>query len=208
MKNRKTYEPSTVLNPSPGTPLTNSLQAFHTTLDALQKDSEEAERYNREMEKRKEDEWQKERARIEQERAKRETSPSVSSRSQKRKESVNGRVRRSKAGSVRGDTPTDEKVKKKQGWSSTESSVSAANSAKNKNKASLFATTTALLNRLQSQMYTAHGRFTLLRTVIMLAMVVWMTSKRRVREKVRRLLMLAWIKMTRTVGMGMKVTYI
>lgn len=57
-------------------------------------------------------------------------------------------------------------------------------------------------------MNTAQGRFTLLRTVIMLAMVVWMTSKRRVRERVRRLLLLAWIKTTRTVGMGMKVTYI
>lgn len=83
--------------------------------------------------------------------------------------------------------------------------VTATTKADSKN---LFATTTALLNRLQAQMNTAQGRFTLLRTVIMLAMVVWMTSKRRVRERVRRLLLLAWIKTTRTVGMGMKVTYI
>lgn len=74
--------------------------------------------------------------------------------------------------------------------------------------ASLFKTTTALLNRLQAQMGTAGGRFAMLRAVIMVAVVVWMTSKKRVRERVRRLLMLAWIKTTRTVGMGMKVTYI
>jgi len=86
--------------------------------------------------------------------------------------------------------------------------IGARGGSKNKSTASLFSTTTALLSRLQSQMYTAHGRFTLLRTVIMLAMVVWMTSKRRVRERVRRLLILAWVKTTRTVGMGMKVTYI
>jgi len=161
------------------------------------------------LEARKEAEWEKEKQ-AEQERQKQEPSPS-SARPMPRRQSVQGRIKRSKAGSVRGDSPAEEKIIKKQARvrnEDTTAAISARGGTKNKNTTSLFSTTTALLNRLQSQMYTAHGRFTLLRTVIMLAMVVWMTSKRRVRERVRRLLMLAWIKSTRTVGMGMKVTYI
>lgn len=183
--------------------------AFQATLDALQKDKEEAERYSQELEARKEAQWEKEKQ-VEQERQKQEPSPS-SARPTPRRQSVQGRIKRSKAGSVRGDSPTEEKIMKKQARARSEDptgAIGARGGSKNKSTASLFSTTTALLNRLQSQMYTAHGRFTLLRTVIMLAMVVWMTSKRRVRERVRRLLMLAWVKTTRTVGMGMKVTYI
>ena len=48
----------------------------------------------------------------------------------------------------------------------------------------------------------------LLRTVLMLFAVVYATSKKKVRERIRRLLMVAWLKTSRTVGMGMKVTYI
>ncbi|CAZ82970.1 unnamed protein product [Tuber melanosporum] len=185
-------------------------EAFQATLDALQKDKEETERYSQELEARKEAEWEKE-EQAERERQKRELSPSISTRPTPRRQSVQGRAKRSKAGSVRGDSPTEEKMMRKQARTRSEDTrgaISARGGSTNKNTTSLFSTTTALLNRLQSQVHTARGRFMLLRTVIMLAMVVWMTSKRRVREKVRRLLMLAWIKTTRTVGMGMKVTYI
>ncbi|KAG0643555.1 hypothetical protein HOY80DRAFT_1007377 [Tuber brumale] len=185
-------------------------EAFQATLNALQKDKEEAERYSQELEARKEAEWEKEKQ-AEREHQKRELSPSTSARPTPRRQSVQGRTKRSKAGSVRGDSPTEEKMMRKQARTrsdDTAGAISARSGSKNTNTTSLFSSTTALLNRLQSQMYSAHGRFMLLRTVIMLAMVVWMTSKRRVREKVRRLLMLAWIKTTRTVGMGMKVTYI
>jgi len=42
----------------------------------------------------------------------------------------------------------------------------------------------------------------------MLCAVVYATSKKKVRERIKRLLMVAWLKTSRTVGMGMKVTYI
>lgn len=131
---------------------------------------------------------------------------------------ANGRIAKGpKASSVRGNTTPHTKILKETPVAATPTNAAEKASvthsrggvAKGKaDSASLFRTTTALLNRLQAQMGTASGRFAMLRAVIMVAVVVWMTSKRRVRERVRRLLLLAWIKTTRTVGMGMKVTYI
>lgn len=195
-------------------------QIFQTTLDQLQKDSEDAERYTAELERQREEEWAYERALAEEDRSRIPSSPpSVSGgggRSSSKK--PNTRIAKGpKTNSVRGNTSPHTKLRKESPAATTatnaveKASVTYGRGGVAKGKAdntSLFKTTTALLNRLQAQMGTASGRFAMLRAVIMVAVVVWMTSKRRVRERVRRLLMLAWIKMTRTVGMGMKVTYI
>lgn len=73
---------------------------------------------------------------------------------------------------------------------------------------SLFGHTQALFTKMQKAMFSAQGNSLLLRTVIMLCAVVYATSKKKVRERIKRLLMVAWLKTSRTVGMGMKVTYI
>lgn len=73
---------------------------------------------------------------------------------------------------------------------------------------SLFGHTQALFNKMQKAMFSTQGNSLLLRTVIMLCAVVYATSKKKVRERIKRLLMVAWLKTSRTVGMGMKVTYI
>lgn len=192
-------------------------QIFQTTLDQLQKDSEDAERYTAELEKQREQEWAYERALAEEDRSRIPSSPpSVSGGGRSSSKKPNSRIAKGpKTNSVRGNTPA--KMQKENPTTTvTTNAVENASTtysrggvAKGKaDSTSLFRTTTALLNRLQAQMGTAGGRFAMLRAVIMVAVVVWMTSKRRVRERVRRLLMLAWIKTTRTVGMGMKVTYI
>lgn len=184
---------------------------FQATLDQLQKDSEEAERYSQELAARREAQWEHDRQQELADEAMSVHSPAPSIAGS-RAGSVATTTRRTSTTTVR--PPRREGKRKtasvngatKEGKvTANNGKVTATTKADSKN---LFATTTALLNRLQAQMNTAQGRFTLLRTVIMLAMVVWMTSKRRVRERVRRLLLLAWIKTTRTVGMGMKVTYI
>lgn len=195
-------------------------QIFQTTLDQLQKDSEDAERYTAELEKQREQEWAHERALAEEDRSRIPSAPpSVSGGGRSSSKMPNGRIAKGpKASSVRGNTSPNTKVLKETPVAATPTTKAAEKAsvthgrggvAKGKaDSASLFRTTTALLNRLQAQMGTASGRFAMLRAVIMVAVVVWMTSKRRVRERVRRLLLLAWIKTTRTVGMGMKVTYI
>lgn len=189
---------------------------FQATLDQLQKDSEDAERYAAELERIRQEEWAHERERAQDERIRVPSSSpsSVSGRTSKKPTASNGRTAK-KQSSVRGGNSPETKQRKKTPTAAVgevnSNSVTTGRGGIAKGKAdhtSLFTATTALLNRLQAQMGTAHGRFALLRTVIMVAVVVWMTSKRRVRERVRRLLMLAWIKTTRTVGMGMKVTYI
>lgn len=183
---------------------------FQATLDQFQKDSEDAERYTAELERQREEEWAWERKRDEDERSRVASSspPSVSGRSTSRKPAVtNGRAVKPKGGSVRGRGSPETKQRKVTAVEKVTGSRGGIAKAKT-DSSTLFTTTTALLNRLQAQVGSANGRFALLRTVLMVAVVVWMTSKRRVRERVRRLLMLAWIKTTRTVGMGMKVTYI
>lgn len=195
-------------------------QIFQTTLDQLQKDSEDAERYTAELEKQREEEWAYERALAEEDRSRIPSSPPSVSGGRSSSKKPNGRIAKGpRTSSVRGNTSPHTKIRKESPATATATATGAVEKAsvtygrggvaKGKaDNASLFKTTTALLNRLQAQMGTAGGRFAMLRAVIMVAVVVWMTSKRRVRERVRRLLMLAWIKTTRTVGMGMKVTYI
>lgn len=183
-------------------------ELFHATLNQLQKEAEEAERYSQELAMRREAQWEYERQQDLADEAISVHSPAPSVAGS-RTGSVVASTRRTSTNTTR---PQRKRKPASVNGPAKEGKVTANNgkvtaTAKSDSR-NLFATTTALLNRLQAQMNTAQGRFALLRTVIMLAMVVWMTSKRKVRERVRRLLMLAWIKTTRTVGMGMKVTYI
>ncbi|KAL7273653.1 hypothetical protein RUND412_003465 [Rhizina undulata] len=186
-------------------------EAFLSALDALRKEKEEAEEHSRQLQRQREEELEFER-RQQEEAQKRDVSPAASSSSSRRQPSVDGRSRKSKASSVKGDAISEARANTKKPSSMKNkdktNGVVSRNSAGRSKNPSLFRSTTALFSRLQSQMYTAHGRFLLLRTVFMLAMVVWVTSKKRIREKIRKMLLIAWIKMTRTVGMGMKVTYI
>lgn len=77
-----------------------------------------------------------------------------------------------------------------------------------KGHSSLITSTTALLSRMQQYMTRSSGPFSMLQTIIMLMVIAWMTNNKRMRDKVRRWLVLCWIKIARTVGMGMKVTYV
>jgi ABC-type dipeptide/oligopeptide/nickel transport system permease subunit len=72
----------------------------------------------------------------------------------------------------------------------------------------MIAAASALVGKLQSHMAGPNGTANIFRTFLMVAMVAWVTTDRRVREKVRNFLIMCWIKLSRTVGMGMKVTYI
>lgn len=207
------------------------IQIFQTTLDQLQKDSEDVKIRAAELESRRVEEWEQERVLAEEDRSRIPSSPpSVSGGGRSSSKMPNGRIAKDpKASSVRGNTSPNTKIRKETpavATSTTSTTTTTTTTTTNaiekasvahgrgrvakgkSDSANLFRTTTALLNRLQAQMGTASGRFAMLRAVIMVAVVVWMTSKRKVRERVRRLLMLAWIKTTRTVGMGMKVTYI
>lgn len=79
---------------------------------------------------------------------------------------------------------------------------------KTKPNTSLITSTTALLSRVQAHMAANSGPFSMLQTIVMLAVIAWMTNNKKMRDKIRKFLILCWIKLARTVGMGMKVTYV
>ena len=79
---------------------------------------------------------------------------------------------------------------------------------KTKPNTSLIASTTALLSRVQAHMTANSGPFSMLQTIVMLAVIAWMTNNKKMRDRIRKFLILCWIKLARTVGMGMKVTYV
>ncbi|KAI5821014.1 hypothetical protein BZA77DRAFT_257233 [Pyronema omphalodes] len=181
---------------------------FYTTLDRLQKDQQAMELQSRELERQREEELEIERIKAQETRkAKGSRAPSTSSRaaSRRRGSSVKPTERSSPAPGLTADvkrpaTASASAVKeiKKQ--------VQAPRTQKG--HSSLITTTTALLSRMQQYMTRSSGPFSMLQTIIMLMVIAWMTNNKRMRDKVRRWLVLCWIKIARTVGMGMKVTYV
>jgi hypothetical protein len=73
---------------------------------------------------------------------------------------------------------------------------------------SFISSTTTLLARMQAHMTASAGPFSMLQTIMMLVVIAWMTNNKKMRDRIRRILVICWIKMTRTIGMGMKVTYV
>lgn len=198
------------------TELANRLnKVFYTTLDNLQRDKEDAEIYSQELERQRDEELEWERKQLE-DGQKRQLSP-VSSKSSRGRSSSEAPATRI-AIPARSESSSETKTRKKKlatlksikkpssSVTSRDSVARSVNAATN--SSSLMATAATVLQRLQSQAMTQNGVLSLLRTFIMVAMVAWMTSNRKIRERVRKLLLLCWIKISRTVGMGMKVTYV
>lgn len=190
---------------------------FYAYLDALKKDQEEAELHSQELEQQREYELEQQREEVlEYERKVAEEKEkariaSTAARSASRARSSSARPR-SRAASRGGDAAAVLKPKKnplaKDSKKAAPNVVARKATGKGKHTSSLINSTSAMLSRLQEHLAKPAGYSNLLRTVIMLVMIAWMSSNKRIRERVRRLLVLCWIKMTRTIGMGMKVTYV
>ncbi|KAF8470197.1 hypothetical protein BDZ91DRAFT_720127 [Kalaharituber pfeilii] len=188
-------------------------EQFLATLDALQKEKEDAEEHARRIEA------EVEAARLA-ESWHRDKSPSVagsstSTHSRRKTSPDSSRHRPKSRGSIPGgrlDVPGQRRPRQVS-IESTTGATSSKEDAKGTVQArhqasSLFGHTQALFNKIQAAMFNPQGNSLLLRTVIMLCAVVYATSKKKVRERIKKLLMVAWLKTSRTVGMGMKVTYI
>ncbi|TGZ80921.1 hypothetical protein EX30DRAFT_371938 [Ascodesmis nigricans] len=193
-------------------------EAIYNALDALKKDMEEAELHSQELERQRDAELEWERRQAEEEAKKARQSPTRSrSRPTRRDGSVKPRAPSVRAPSVRassvhraaGELSPKGKSKRMSMSKDQNSAVTAKKVArKPKEQSSLMNNSTALLGRLQNYIKTPSGPLALLRAFLMIAMVAWMSSNKKVRERVRKLLILCWMKLARTVGMGMKVTYI
>ncbi|RPB19534.1 hypothetical protein L211DRAFT_853177 [Terfezia boudieri ATCC MYA-4762] len=184
---------------------------FLATLDALFREKEEAEEHARRIEAQRDAEIESARLAAENQRS---VSPSVSgsirsSSSRQRKPSPSDSVRQrpKSRGSVSGARLVPGQMGKSSRSAEREQSKEGVVAARHQ-ASSLFGHTQALFTKMQKAMFSAQGNGLLLRTVIMLCAVVYATSKKKVRERIKRLLMVAWLKTSRTVGMGMKVTYI
>ena len=183
-------------------------------LDSLKKDMEEAELHSQELERQRDEELEWERLKAEEEAKKSRQSP-TRSRSTRRDGSVRPRAPSARAPSVRapsvqrGEVSPKAKSKRVSVPKDRTAAVTAKKVARRpKEQSSLMNNTTALLGRLQAHLATPSGPLALLRAFLMIAMVAWMSSNKKVRERVRKLLILCWMKLARTVGMGMKVTYV
>lgn len=186
-------------------------------LDKLKADMETRERETRELEKLRDQEIEEEEERLEHEHRQRKShsrAASVSSRTSRRRGSSVKPAERSVA---RDETAAaaEAAVKKRLAIAAKESKKAAATAAvvpratgRTKPNTSLITSTTALLSRMQAYMTTNSGPFSMLQTIVMLAVIAWMTNNKRMRDKIRRFLLLCWIKIAKTVGMGMKVTYV
>lgn len=191
---------------------------FYAQLDALKKDKEEAELHSQELEQQREYELEQQREEVfEYERKLAEDKEkariaTAAARSVSRARSSSARPR-SRAES-RGGDPAAATLKPKKTAITKDTKKTTPNivarkaTGKGKHGSSLINSTSAMLGRLQEHIAKPVGYSNLLRTVIMLVMIAWMSSNKRIRDRVRRLLVIAWIKMTRTIGMGMKVTYV
>lgn len=187
-------------------------EQFLATLDALFGEKEEAEEHARRIEAQRDAEIESARLAAENRSS---VSPSVSgsirsSSSRQRKPSPSNSIRQrpKSRGSVSG-AHLEVPGQRSKGSRSAEREKSKEGAVAARHQASsLFGHTQALFTKMQKAMFSAQGNSLLLRTVIMLCAVVYATSKKKVRERIKRLLMVAWLKTSRTVGMGMKVTYI
>jgi len=75
-------------------------------------------------------------------------------------------------------------------------------------QSSFVTSTTTLLSRMQAYMAMSTGPFSMLQTIVMLMVIAWMTNNKRMRDRIRRILADTWVKISRIVGMGIKVTYV
>lgn len=186
---------------------------FYTTLESLQKDREEVELQSRELEKQRDEELELER-RKEQEARKSKSSraPSASSRTASRRRGSSVKPGERTAGSKE-DGPADGALVKKRTATGKEAkkttpAVAPRAAGRTKGHSSLITSTTALLSRMQAYMATNSGPLSMIQTIVMLMVIAWMTNNKRMRDRIKRFLALWWIKLARTVGMGMKVTYV
>jgi hypothetical protein len=184
-------------------------------LDKLKADMETRERETRELEKLRDQEIEEEEERLEHEHRQRKShsrAASVSSRTSRRRGSSVKPAERSVArddNAVAAETA----VKKRLAIAAKESKKASAAvvpraTGRTKPNTSLMTSTTALLSRMQAYMTTNSGPVSMLQTIVMLAVIAWMTNNKRMRDRIRRFLLLCWIKIAKTVGMGMKVTYV
>jgi hypothetical protein len=186
-------------------------QQIYTTLESLQKDMEEMELQSHELERQREEELELERKKEqEQRKAKTSRAPSTSSRTSRRRGSS---VKPVEKGAVSDESATETMVKKrlaiaKENAKRTTAGVVPRATGRIGGNSSLITSTTAILSRLQGHLTAPSGPFSMLQTIIMLAVIAWMTNNKKMREKIRRFLLMCWIKMIRTIGMGTKVTYI
>lgn len=180
------------------------------TLDALLKEKEEAEKLAEALEIRRNAELAESRRLAEADlissSRQRDVSPSVAgsvrSTRSRRKRSPEGQTRPKASTGGRLDVPTTQEAAARR----TAAPKDALHTRHQ--TSSLFGHTQALFNKMQKAMFSGQGNSLLLRTVLMLCAVVYATSKKKVRERIKKLLVMAWLKTSRTVGMGIKVTYI
>ena len=190
---------------------------FYAQLDALKKDQEETELHSRELEQQREYELEQQREEVLEyerklaEKKEKARIASASVRSVSRARSSSARPR-SRAASRGGDPAASTKPKKnaaaKEAKKTAPTTAVRQTTGKGKHSSALINSTSAMLSRLQQHMANPAGYSSMLRTVIMLVMVAWMSSNKRIRDRVRKILLLCWMKMTKTIGMGMKVTYV
>lgn len=188
-------------------------EQFVATLDALLEEKKEQEKLAAELDKQREAEMEAARlAEAEAHARRRDVSPSVAgsvrSSSSRRKRSPDSvRARPKSRGSVTGNRLEVPSTTAGQAGKKRTATGKDAVQARHQTS-SLFGHTQALFNKMQQAMFSSQGSSLMLRTVLMLCAIIYATSKKKVRERIKKLLIVAWLKTSRTVGMGMKVTYI
>ncbi|KAF8241906.1 hypothetical protein K440DRAFT_591510, partial [Wilcoxina mikolae CBS 423.85] len=188
-------------------------EQFYRNLELQEKDMLQVQLHSQKLEKQREEDLEFERSNAPEIReAKSSYVPSVSSRTPSRRRGSSVKPSDRLTTTQENASANEATVKKrlsatKETKKTTATVVSQSTETKN-GKSSLVTSTTAMLSRMQKYMATHGTPFSMLHTIVMLMVIAWMTNNKRMRERVRGFLTLCWIKIGRTVGMGMKITYI
>lgn len=201
---------------------------FYSTLDQLKKDMEAAELHSQELALQREAELAYEAALALEDSPPPSAARSTRSLSRRRDPSAAGRARAPSArpasarapSAVRGETSpkrggaTAERKTKRQASVSQNKDTAAVTrkattvkAGQPRGQSSMIRGLSGMLQKLQ-QGIVGNGPMALLRALLMIAMVAWMGSNKKVRERIKKVIMICWVKVARTVGMGMKVTYV
>ena len=166
---------------------------------------------SRELEKQRDEELEVERRKEHENRkAKTSRAPSASSRTSRRRGSSVKPTERIVV--TKEDTATEAAVKKRLATTKEPKKVTASvvprATGRVKGSSSLISSTSALFSKMHAYMAANNAPSSILQTIVMLAVIAWMTNNKRMRDRIRKFLLLCWIKIARTIGMGMKVTYV
>lgn len=203
-------------------------EAFYSTLDQLKKDMEAAELHSQELALQREAELAYEAALALEDSPPPSTARSNRSVSRRREPSTTGRTRapsvrpgtarasstvRGEISPKRGAATAERKTKRQASVSQHKDAAAVTRKATTvktgqpRGQSSMIRGLSGMLQKLH-QGVVGNGPLALLRALLMIAMVAWMGSNKKVRERIRKVIMICWVKVARTVGMGMKVTYV